>query len=187
MDSPIVSPCPNCGEQVSAQPDSANLFCPACGEELAVSSGNKIVLAHPLAAYLHLGLEEEARDSTPEEQWEAERLASRIEYRRRQAWVELVFQRIQAQKEAAARAYRVSLVMMSLGIVVVLLTVGWFLTSRSALSNLILPGIVALGLVPLGVYFFVWSTLLSQSLVREERQVQEELEDLRAQADAYAD
>ncbi len=179
MDAPIITPCPNCGEEISVEPGSVeassnDLACPNCGEKLVIAEENKVLLAHPLPFY------QDAKDKLTPDQVLQKRLAEaetlrQIERRRRLASDQSIAQRISQQKTEGARTLKLSLIVMSIGVVLLVISIGRVLFFGGGVTGVILSALIVFGLLPFGIYFFVWSTGMRRSLQDYEEQVHSEL------------
>lgn len=61
------SVCPNCGKPIEVPSAATTMHCSHCNEELVVSNGGRVILAHPIRSYLLSDNVEgrEARPSSP--------------------------------------------------------------------------------------------------------------------------
>ena len=165
-------PCPNCGEPLGSVSSDSEFACEHCGELLAVSIDNKVVLARPIQTYLEVDEQppadtERATASEPTE-------VPQISDRRRRKAAEIAYERIAIEKKDLSRGFFFGSFFLVFGAVFLIISLARLLLVSNDWLNLVGLGF-GLIFTALGGYLALWFHKLSRSLSNEEKTIKEEM------------
>ena len=165
-------PCPNCGEPLDSVPSDSEFACLHCGELLALSTDNKVVLARPIQTYLELDEESPAdiEGATANETTSPPQISER---RRRKA-AEIAYERIANEKKDISRGFFYGFFFLVFGAVFLTISLSRLILVSNDWLNLVGFG-VGLVFTALGGYLALWFHKLSRSLSIEEKTINEEM------------
>jgi pilus assembly protein TadC len=161
-------PCPNCGEPLGTVPIQSEFTCKHCGEILALSADDKVVLARPIQTYLQL-------DDEPQDPVDGESASiPEISARRRKKAIALAYERIAQEKKDVTRGFFYGVFFLVFGTIFLATSFSRLVLISNDWLNLV--GF-AFGLIfaVMGAYLALWFRKLSRSLSREEKTIKEEI------------
>ena len=179
MDSTLPNVCPGCGK-AQTPPFAKPFVCAQCGEELYLTSDNKLFLAHPVDTYSLLA--EKPGVSQPDTtELGAARAPTLGEIERKQSSIGLANQKIAMRKKESRRLLMSGLALLGLGILLFAITLARWLLSQRDWVALAVSGLGMVVLVCSGIYLSVSSILVRRLLRKYEQELGKELEHLEAE------
>ncbi len=164
--------CPNCGKELELPVTATKFVCKHCGEALRIAPDKRLFLLTPISRYTPL--EGKAEDSKATRS-SADQTLSRNEERRRQFSAEMGFARIEHQKQEATRFFRVGIGLLLVGILFLLVVLARAALAGIVFSDMVLPALMILILFAFGIYFVIWSAMVTRSSREEEEELRREL------------
>lgn len=171
--------CPNCGKELELPVSATKFVCKHCGEALRIAPDKRLFLLTPISRYSQLG--GRAEDSKAPRS-SVDQTLNRNEEHRRQFSAEMGFTRIERQKQEATRFFRVGIGLLIVGILFLLVVLARAALVGIIFSDMVLPALMILGLVSFGIYFVIWSAMVTRSSREEEEELRKELSILKGKA-----
>jgi hypothetical protein len=168
--------CPNCGKELELPVSATKFVCKHCGEALRIAPDKRLFLLTPISRYSQLGGKVEDAKPAPSA---VDQTPHHSEERRRQFSAEMGFTRIERQKQEAKRFFRVGVGLFVVGILFLLVVLARAALAGLVFSDAILPALLILCLISFGVYFIIWSVMVTRSSSEEEEELRQELEILK--------
>lgn len=168
--------CPNCGKELELPVSATKFVCRHCGEALRIAPDKRLFLLTPISRYSQLGAKAEDSKTAAST---VDQTLSRNEERRRQFSAEMGYARIERQRQEATRFFRVGFGLLIIAILFLLIVLARAALVGIIFSDILLPAVLILCLVSFGIYFVIWSAMVTRSSREEEEELRKELQILK--------
>lgn len=175
MDSIIVSPCPSCGHELNVPSTAQKFVCQHCHEELTLTPEKRIFLAHPISPFAEpQTVRAESQPRTTAGQT-PEAYSIKIEdTRRRQSSLEKSLQKIAGQRDESTRRVKLGLGILVLGVFLLVAMLARLFLANGSWVELGISILAILGLIPLGLFLVISSSMIIRLLGKQEQELRKE-------------